>query len=225
MSVKPFVMFPKDILFHSTLSITSKLFFSALLHWARTDRGCFASRKTMSKMTGLSLYHIRESIRELVHLGLITETRRGLGNTNVIHIVIDEGSDQDEVGETISSLEVEPFGDPSIYSNKETSINRVEDELGFEADLEEDPEDEKQVLEVLEGKESNPYEGETDCLLESISEKIRPTRMTYFQNLKVVGIDNEEITLYESNKVIRDFLRSRYLEFLSQVCGRKIIIV
>jgi hypothetical protein len=230
MSVKPFVMFPKEVLFHNDLSIHSKLFFSSLLHWARTDRGCFASRQTMSKMTGLSLYHIREGIKELVDLGLITETRRGLGQTNLIHIVIDVEDNQDEVGETISSLNVKSVDVSSYNSIKETSLNRVDDDTDFPSDLEEEKQRTESDSQRLEVEEDNLPRGDIDCLLEdtetlleSISERVKPTGMIYFQNLKVIGIDNEEITLYESNEVIRDWLKKKYRDLLDDVSGGRVV--
>jgi len=231
MSVKPFVMFPKEILFHEDLSIHSKLFFSSLLHWDRgSGNGCFASRQTMSKMTGLSLYHIRESIKELVELGLITETRRGLGRTNLIHIVIEEEDNQDDLSETISSLNVKSVDDFSSYSIKETSISRVDEDTGFDSDLEEEKQGTESDSKTMEMEEDNLPREDIDCLLEdtetlleSISERVKPTGMIHFQNLKVIGIDNEEITLYESNEVIRDWLKKRYKDLLADVSGGRVV--
>jgi hypothetical protein len=231
MSVKPFVMFPKEILFHNHLSIHSKLFFSSLLHWDRSSgRGCFASRQTMSKMTGLSLYHIRESIKELVDLGLITETRRGLGQTNLIHIVMGEEDNQDDVGETISSLNVKSVDVSSYNSIKETSLNRVDDDTDFPSDLEEEKQRTESDSQRLEVEEDNLHREDIDCLLEdtetlleSISTRVKPTGMIYFQNLKVIGIDNEEITLYESNEVIRDWLKKKYRDLLADVSGGRVV--
>ena len=232
---KPFVMFPKEVLFHEDLSIHSKLFFSSLLHWDRgSGRGCFASRQTMSKMTGLSLYHIRESIKELVDWGLITEIRRGLGQTNLIHIVIDEEKDQKKVGETISSQEVKSVDSVSIYSNKETSINRFDDDTDLDTDLEEEKQTSKQTSygdsKTMEVKEESIYEEDTDVVLENtntllttISQRVRPTGMTYFQNLKVIRKNNQEITLYESNEIVRDFLIMEYLEFLSEISDGRVV--
>lgn len=232
---KPFVMFPKEVLFHENLSIHSKLFFSSLLHWDRgSGRGCFASRQTMSKMTGLSLYHIRESIKELVDWGLITEARRGLGMTNLIHIVIDEEKDQEKVGETISSQEVKSVDSVSIYSNKETKRKRV----GVPTDLEEEKislsdkynkwvESDSKTMEV---EEDSVYEEDTEVLLKdtntlitTISQRVRPTGMTYFQNLKVIRKNNQEITLYESNEIVRNLLIMEYLEFLSEISDGRVV--
>ena len=47
--------------------------------------------------------------------------------------------------------------------------------------------------------------------------------MIYFQNLKVIGIDDEEITLYESNEVIRDWLKKRYRDLLDDVSGGRVV--
>ena len=228
---KPFVMFPKEVLFHNDLSIHSKLFFSSLLHWDRgSGNGCFASRLTMSGMTGLSLYHIRESIKELVELGLIYEIRRGLGQTNLIHIVLDDEDNQDDLSETISSLNVKSVDVSSYNSIKETSINRVDDDTDFDSDLEEEKQGVESDSQRMEVEEDNLHRGDIDCLLEdteilleSISERVKPTGMIHFQNLKVIGIDDDEITLYESNEVIRDWLKKRYRDLLDDVSGGRVV--
>lgn len=177
----------------------------------------------MSKMTGLSLYHIRESIKELVDLRLITEIRRGLGMTNLIHIVLDEEDDQDDLSETISSLNVKSVDVTSYNSNKETSINRIDEDTDLDSDLEE----EKQGLESdsKEGEvgDESIHQVDLDCLLHKVSERIRPTSMKYFQNLRVVGMDNQEMTLYESNEVVRDFLISKYTDLLADVSGGRVV--
>ena len=228
---KPFVMFPKEVLFHNDLSIHSKLFFSSLLHWDRgSGNGCFASRLTMSGMTGLSLYHIRESIKELVELGLIYEIRRGLGQTNLIHIVLDDEDNQDDLSETISSLNVKSVDVSSYNSIKETSISRVDVDTDFDSDLEEEKQGVDSESKTIEVEEDNLPREDIDCLLEdtetlleSISERVKPTGMIYFQNLKVIGIDDEEITLYESNEVIRDWLKKRYKDLLDDVSGGRVV--
>ena len=76
---------------------------------------------------------------------------------------------------------------------------------------------------TMEVEEDSVYQEDTDVLLESIKKSIRPASLIYFRNLRVIGIDNQEITLYESNKVIIDFLIMRYKEFLSEISGEKVV--
>ena len=47
--------------------------------------------------------------------------------------------------------------------------------------------------------------------------------MKYFRNLRVVGLDSQEITLYESNEVIRDWLITKYQDYLSEISGGKVV--
>ena len=224
-------MFPKEVLFHENLSIHSKLFFSSLLHWDRgSGRGCFASRRVMSKMTGLSLYHIREGIKELVDLGLITEARRGLGMTNLIHIVIDGEDNQEDLSETISSPEVKSVDVSSYNSNKETSRSRVGDDTDLDSDLEEEKQGVETYSKTMEVEDDSIHQDDidvlledTETLLESISQKVRPTGMTYFQHLKVIRKNNQEITLYHSNEIIRDWLKKRYKDLLADVSGGRVV--
>ena len=79
-------------------------------------------------------------------------------------------------------------------------------------------------------KEESIYEEDTDVVLENtntllttISQRVKPTGMTYFQNLKVIRKNNQEITLYESNEIVRDFLIMEYLEFLSEISDGRVV--
>mgnify|MGYP001138386781 FL=1 len=47
--------------------------------------------------------------------------------------------------------------------------------------------------------------------------------MINFQNLKVIRKNNQEITLYESNEIVRDFLIMEYLEFLSEISDGRVV--
>ena len=150
--------------------------------------------------------------------------------TNLIHIVLDEEDDMDEVGETISSQEVKSLDDSSIYSIKETSRNRVGDDTDLGSDLEGQKQGVENDSKRGEVEDDSVYQDDIDVLLEdtntllkSISQRVRPTGMTYFQNLKVVRKNNQEITLYESNEIIRDWLRKRHTDFLSEISEGRVV--
>ncbi len=223
---KPFVMFPKEVLFHEDLSIHSKLFFSSLLHWDRgSGRGCFASRQTMSKMTGLSLYHIRESIKELVELGLIREVRRGLGKTNLIHIVIDDEDNQDDPSKTISSQEIESVDDFSSYNvSNETSINRFDDDTDFDSDLEDERQGtESDSLTTSVEEVKSPYQ-EEETLLRGIRGTIRDTDYSLLPDVRVLESNESEIVVFIPSDFVRDTLTDHQLSLVKNIVGKRVIV-
>ena len=223
---KPFVMFPKEVLFHEDLSIHSKLFFSSLLHWDRgSGRGCFASRQTMSKMTGLSLYHIRESIKELVELGLIREVRRGLGKTNLIHIVIDDEDNQDDPSKTISSQEIESVDDFSSYNvSNETSINRFDDDTDFDSDLEDERQGtESDSLTTSVEEVKSPYQ-EEETILRGVRGRVRDTEYPLLPGASVLETNESEIVVFIPSDFVRQTITTDQLSLIENVVGKKVIL-
>ena len=206
---QPFVMTPKSILFHEDLLPTTKLFYSALLHYDR-GRGCWASRETLSKMTGLSLYHIRESIKQLIEFGLITETRRGQGKTNVINIVSDEPVADDGDGEMVSSLEVKPV-DAIHYEKNET-----------ERDIDETPS--KIVSGNTECEEDVSLYEEEETLLRGITGRVRDREYPLLPNATIIGSNDTEIVVYLPSEFIRQTITTDQLALVENIVGKKVIV-
>jgi hypothetical protein len=208
---QPFVMTPKSILFHEELSPTTKLFYSALLHYDR-GRGCWASRETLSKMTGLSLYHIRESIKQLIEFGLIKETRRGQGKTNVINIVSDEPAAGDEVGETISSLEMKSVDDSPIYSNKETKEGELDDIDSLLSSNE------------IECEEDVSLYEEEETLLRGIKTRFRDTEYQLLPGATIIGSNDTEIVVYIPSDFVRQTITTEEISLVENMVGKKVIL-
>lgn len=200
--VDPFVMIPKRVLLNKDLSVHTRFLYGSLLHWDR-GRGCWASRETMSNITGLSLYHIRVGIKELVEVGLITEVRRGQGETNVINIVRDFEEVEEEVVETVEDLEVKSF---------DVSSNIIEGE--------------KKEGEEEETIPSNEIEcDEEETLVRSIRYKVKGTERPLIPDGVVVESSTTQIDLYIPSEVWRDHIRDHYLPLVENIVGKKVRIV
>ena len=222
---KPFVMTPKHILFHQGLSPYSKLLYSTLLHFDRGNgNGCFCRRETLSRLTGLSFYHLRKGIRELVELGFITETRRRLGKTNVIHIVRDDEEVEVESGKTISPTEEKSVDDSPIYSNKETSEGDLDDidsllssnEIECEEDETPQVEDETPHIEeetTLRGIKHKVYSG-SGCIEKNLCE-----------DGVVIDSNPTQITIGISSPLWKIHLEDNYIPLLESVFGKEVKIV
>ena len=206
---QPFVMTPKSILFHQELSPTTKLFYSALLHYDR-GRGCWASRETLSKMTGLSLYHIRESIKELIEFGLITETRRGQGRTNVINIVSDEPAAGDEDGEMVSSLEVKPV--VPIHYEEETKERDIDDTSC------------QIVSGNTEEEQEKSHYHEEEEVIRGVRGRVKDTEYTLLPNATIIGSNDTEIVVYIPSDFVRQTITKDQLALVENIVGKKIVV-
>ena len=206
---QPFVMTPKSILFHQELSPTTKLFYSALLHYDR-GRGCWASRNTLSKMTGLSLYYIRDSIKELIEFGLITETRRGQGSSNVINIVSDEPAAGDETGELGSQQEINPV--VPIQYEEETK----------ERDIDETP---CQIVSsnTEEEQEKSHYHEEEE-VIRGVRGRVRDKEYTLLPNATIIGSNATEIVVYIPSDFVRQTITTDQLSLVENIVGKTVII-
>ena len=208
---KPFVMVDKEVMYRSDLSPQSRVFFSGLLHYDR-GRGCWASRTTLSRLTGLSEYHIRESIKELVEVGLITETRRGQGKTNIINIVSMSGDQIEEDTETVEELEPKSVEVSPIYSNKETSEGDLVEKDRIEGYNETEQEEVK-----------SPYH-EEETVLRSITTRFRRTERPLIPDCVVLNSTDTEITLYIPLQPIRDYVKDYHLPLIENIVGKKVIL-
>tara|TARA_A100001515_G_scaffold144520_1_gene148816 strand:+ start:1281 stop:1838 length:558 start_codon:yes stop_codon:yes gene_type:complete len=176
-------------------------------------------------MTGLSLYHIRESIKELVELGLIREVRRGLGKTNLIHIVIDDEDNQDDPSKTISSQEIESVDDFSSYNvSNETSINRFDDDTDFDSDLEDERQGtESDSLTTSVEEVKSPYQ-EEETLLRGIRGTIRDTDYSLLPDVRVLESNESEIVVFIPSDFVRDTLTDHQLSLVKNIVGKRVIV-
>ena len=121
----------ENILFNMDLSPFSKLVYTYLVYYTRNGTGvCFCLKTTLSKLIGISLYHLRKSLCELEKYELINITRRRQGNPDDIRV-----NDFKVKPEPISSLiplyeedckEKKKKDSPNTISSKTTEISSSE---------------------------------------------------------------------------------------------------
>ena len=178
----------------------------------------------MSRLTGLSFYHLRKGIRELVELGFITETRRRLGKTNVIHIVRDDEEVEVESGKTISPTEEKSVDDSPIYSNKETREGDLDDIDSLlssnEIECEED--------ETPQVEDETPHI-EEETTLREIKHKVYSGGGCIEKNLCEDGVviesDSTQITIGIPSPLWKIHLETHYIPLLESVFGKEVKIV
>ena len=85
--MKGFTKIDNNILFSHDLHPFSKLVLTSLTYYTRNGEGsCFARKATLSRMIGISLYHLRNSLRELEAKDLIHIVRPGQGKPDTIYL-------------------------------------------------------------------------------------------------------------------------------------------
>lgn len=230
-STKPFVMCLKEIMYRGDLSPISRILYSGLLHYDRGD-GCWASREKISKLTGLSEYHIGRGMKELIEFGLVRERRRGQGKTNIINIINISFFPDEEDTQEVEDLETKDLGVSPIYSNKETSEGDLEDDTGQDLD------DEGSVMtsdDIVSEKQSIGWtENETLCkedetLIRGIIHRFYSGSGSYERPLcpdgVVVGSDTTQVVLYIPNPHWRDHIQKHYLPLIENVVGKEVVLV
>ena len=136
-----FVPTPNHILLSSSLSPESKLTYQIIRYHDR-GRGCFACREKMAQEVGLSLYHLRQGICELVDHGIITLEKRRMGLTDVIRLVNrDWGLPGESRIEEPTEPQIKAFPEPDLSGEPQLPAEpvQVEDEPTCEPVEEEKP--------------------------------------------------------------------------------------
>ena len=218
--VEPFVQCPKKIMYRTDLSPVSRVFYSGLLHFDR-GRGCWASRETLSKLTGLSEYQIRESIKELIEVGLITEKRRGQGKTNIINIVSMSGDQIEEDTKEVEEPEPKTIENRPIIVYKDTNEGDLDDkdlvsydEKPSQTDASNDHSEQIRI-----------HKDETDRFLEDTSERFTPTYERMVQGTHIIDSDSSQSTLLVTSEIVRDFIQKHYKSKIEQMIGKEFRIV
>ena len=114
----------ENVLFNMNLTPFSKLVFTYLIYYTRNGSGvCFCKKTTLSKMVGISLYHLRKSLCELEELGLINITRRRQGNPDDIRV--NDFKVKSEQVSTTNTLYEEDLKDKNSNHSKSTLSDKT----------------------------------------------------------------------------------------------------
>jgi DNA-binding transcriptional ArsR family regulator len=81
-----FTIMPDAVLMSPRLSMGAKLVYQQLLHYARQSGACFPGQATLARHLPATDRAVRQWLRELEALGLVTVERRGLRKTNLYWI-------------------------------------------------------------------------------------------------------------------------------------------
>lgn len=210
MSLKGFTSCPNQILFDSSISINARLLFTQLNYWDRGNgSGCFARRDTISRMTGLSLYNLRNAIRELAEHNLITIKRRGQGKTDVIQVVnsrdeVDSNSVNTSYKEESPELELptKPLEEVEQTETPEAVPN------GFSASDDIEPKKEHQDIQ--------------ETLQAGLQARLRDRSFySWFRpgSWRIENINENEIVLRVTDKFIANWILQYYIPTIAQVAG------
>lgn len=211
-AVKGFTKCPNDILFSRKLTPNAKLLYTSLNYWDRGHgRGCFASKATISSMVGLSLFQVRNALRELAEELLITIEKRGQGKTDVIFLT--SGC---EVSSTLPSI--------------------IEEEEVIEEELPNKPLEKVKTTQTTlpHQPQSTPtirpipkYLLETSRLMQLIKDAIRPqSYLFWFEDKVCVSYEDEKrVELSCVDNFTKDWLKENYTSLVEKVCGKKVSFV
>ena len=154
-----FVPTPNHILLSSEFAPETKLTYQIIRYHDR-GRGCFACRETMAQEVGLSLYHLRRGICELVDHGIIKLEKRRMGLTDIIRLTDHDWGLPNPSEADLTEPEFELPPEPELPEEPLLPIQPVE----VEVDLVEEP------VKVAE----EPIELATDLTDEPVRIEIAP---------------------------------------------------
>ena len=85
-----FTQVPNFVLTNKSLTVGAKLAYAMLLKYAWTDNACFPGQQKLAEDMGAGERSIRTYLKELVDVGFLEVTQRGLGKTNLyrLHLTV-----------------------------------------------------------------------------------------------------------------------------------------
>ena len=89
-----FTQVPNFVLTNKALTVGAKLAYAMLLKYAWTDDACFPGQQKLAEDMGAGERSIRTYLKELVDVGFLEVTQRGLGKTNLyrLHLTVKKGA-------------------------------------------------------------------------------------------------------------------------------------
>jgi len=132
LSTAGFSILQNEILLNPNISIEAKSALTLLKYFDRGNgRGCFARKETLCHFLSISPYRLRKALVELAELSLITITKRGQGNPDLIQVVPREEPEplqvevEEELQKELGHVAEEPLEESHI-----PEVNHVEIQTG-----------------------------------------------------------------------------------------------
>jgi hypothetical protein len=218
-----FTKIPNNILMHKDLDAMSKIIFGALSFYDR-GRGCWASRETLSKMIGCSLYQLRKALVELEDKGFILINRRHRCLTDKI-TVVKPVDDRDE-----------PISSTDNVVGKKKKVKELELDIDTDVD---------NIAETTTASDNDAEMPETpveptttpipDTILKEPTDRVRATLRghmrqstynQYFKDISVIAEDESSITLItDAGQVVADFIQNVFVDTLQKLLGKSVCVM
>jgi len=211
-----FAPIPLSILLDRHLSPESKLTYLIIRTHDR-GHGCFACRETLALEIGLSPYHIRKGICELLDRGTITVEKRRMGLTDLVRLTDhDWGLPSNDPTEELSEPSFEAPPEPELSEEPLLPVQPVEDAVEFveepvEVELESDEEPVEDAvkpldsgLEDVSSRSSNHLNYKYDAFKKDASKYITPS--TKLDRIEDTGQTNQKT---EWKDLIRFFYQKK----------------
>ena len=229
-SVKGWSRIDNSLLFNNDLSPYSKLTLTMLNYYTRNGKGeCFARKKTLSQMIGISLYKLRKALNELEQLKLIHIERPGLGKPDRITIK----NSTPECAETLH----QPY-----HCTREEDLREEEEELSI-SNTDNVDEDTPQIA-TTHQKQANPnvqsttappnhhqhqqHQQATETITSDFRDKIEPqiginAYRHFFSNISVVNETDDTISLYSPHgNHIANLIKEQYSTKLEKITNKRV---
>ena len=247
--MKGFTKIDNKVLFAKDLQPFSKLVLASLTYYTRNGEGsCFARKTTLSRMIGISLYHLRKSLKELEEKQFIKIIRRGQGNPDTIYL-----NDFQSTYENPSHL-LTIIGKEEKKIEEEEFIPTKEEFIPIEDEKEELPisntdnvDEVTPQIATTHQKQANPnvqsttappdhhqhqqHQQATETITNDFRDYIEPfiginSYKHFFSNISVVNETDDTISLYSPHgEIIANLIKEKYSTKLANILGKDVKII
>jgi len=208
---------------NNDLDAISKIVFGALSYYDR-GRGCWASRETLSKMIGCSLYQLRKALIELEDKGFILINRRHRCLTDKISVVKPVDDRDEEVSSTDNKV-------GKKNKLKEIELDIDTDVVNVDTDTTTSDNDRDVPVSPVESTTADI----PDTILQELTKRVRDDLRQnlrasafskYFHDISVIDEDDASMTLITpAGQVIAEFIQNVFLDRLQDIWGKKVCVI
>lgn len=238
--MKGFTKIDNKVLFAKDLQPFSKLVLASLTYYTRNGEGsCFARKTTLSRMIGISLYHLRKSLKELEEKQFIHIVRKGQGKADTIYLN-DFQSTYENPSHLLTIIEEEKKIEEEDDELSIPNINNItpkDDNSPPDKDLE--PEIPKlSRTPTLQSTTAPPnhhqhqqHQQATETITNDFRDYIEPfiginSYKHFFSNISVVNETHDTISLYSPHgEIIANLIKEKYSTKLANILGKNVKIL